>query len=141
MSYTLAQAIYLLSRSPDIHDEARASALQSEDAGRDPFVLNVLHETMRLFPAVPFSSKISETTSIEVEGIVIPARTNVMWMKTAVGLNESIFAEAPRFNPSRFAAGLNGERPAESIGSAMAFGAGARHCIGRHLAEYRAHTS
>jgi cytochrome P450 len=99
-------------------------------------VLNILHETMRLFPPVPFSSKISETGSIEVEGVHIPAKTNVMWMKTAVGLNEAFFADASRFNPCRFAAGPAGERPAESIASAMPFGAGARHCIGRHQAEY-----
>ena len=91
MSSTLAQALYLLSRNPDVQDEARARVLQAGDPGRssgDPFVLNVVHETMRLFPAVPFSSKISEARSIEVEGVTIPARTNVMWMKTAVGLNE-----------------------------------------------------
>jgi cytochrome P450 len=143
MSYTLAQALYLLSRNPDVQNEARARVLQAQvlqagDAGesQDPFVLNVIHETMRLFPAVPFSSKISETRSIEVEGVTIPARTNVMWMKTAVGVNEAVFADARRFNPNRFAIGPKGERPAASIASAMPFGAGARHCIGRHLAEY-----
>ena len=139
MSYTMAQALYLLSRNPDVQDEARARVLQAADAGKgpgDPFVLNVVHETMRLFPPVPFSSKISETGSIEVEGVNIPAKTNVMWMKTAVGLNEAFFADAPRFNPRRFAAGPEGERPAKSIVSAMPFGTGARHCIGRHQAEH-----
>ena len=139
MSYTMAQALYLLSRHPDVQDEARSRVLQAADAGKgtgDAFVLNILHETMRLFPPVPFSSKISETGSIEVEGVHIPAKTNVMWMKTAVGLNEAFFADAPRFNPCRFAAGPAGERPAESIVSAMPFGTGARHCIGRHQAEY-----
>jgi cytochrome P450 len=139
VSYTLAQALYLLSRNPDVQDEARARVLQAADADGgpgDPFVLHVIHETMRLFPAVPFSSKISGTRSIEVEGVTIPARTNVMWMKTAVGLNEAVFADARRFNPRRFAAGPGGERPAESIASAMPFGAGARHCIGRYQAEY-----
>lgn len=135
MSYTMAQALYLLSRNPDVQDEARARVLQGKDAG-DPFVLDILHETMRLFPPVPFSSKISETGSLEVEGVHIPAKTNMMWMKTAVGLNEAFFADAPRFNPCRFAAGPGGERPAESIVSGMPFGAGARHCIGRHQAEY-----
>ena len=77
MSYTLAQALYLLSRNPDVQDEARARVLQAGDAGKsagDPFVLNILHETMRLFPAVPFSSKVSESRSIEVEGVTIPAQ-------------------------------------------------------------------
>jgi hypothetical protein len=91
---------------------------------------------MRLFPAVPFSSKISESRALDVRGVTIPAKTNVMWMKTAVGLNEEIFANARRFDPSRFAAGPDGARPAASIASAMAFGAGARHCIGHHLAEH-----
>lgn len=138
MSYTLAQALYLLSRTPDVQDEARARVLQAADTDKgpgDPFMLSVIHETMRLFPAVPFSSKISQTRSIVVEGITIPARTNLMWMKTAVGRNSTVFAEAWRFDPSRFAAGP-GERRAESIASAMPFGAGARHCIGRHLAEH-----
>jgi cytochrome P450 len=140
MSYTLAQALYLLSRNPDVQDEARARIPRATDAGKCPadlFVLNVLHETMRLFPAVPFSSKISEARSIAADGITIPAGTNVMWMKTAVGLNEAVFADARRFNPGRFAAGPGGARPAESFASAMPFGAGARHCIGRHQAEYR----
>ena len=135
MSYTMAQALYLLSRNPDVQDEARTRVLQGKDAG-NPFVLDILHETMRLFPPVPFSSKISETRSLEVAGVHIPAKTNVMWMKTAVGQNEAYFADASRFNPRRFAAGPGGERPAESIVSAMPFGAGARHCIGRHQAEY-----
>jgi cytochrome P450 len=50
--------------------------------------------------------------------------------KTAIGLNEALFANAAQFNPSRFAAGPGGERPAESIATAMPFGAGVRHCIG-----------
>lgn len=141
MSYTMAQALYLLSRNPEVQNEARARALQAGDVGGDPFLLNVIHETMRLFPAVPFSSKRSETRPMQVEGIHIPARTNVMWMKTAVGLNEAIFADARLFDPCRFSAGAGDERPAETrpaevIASAMPFGAGARHCIGRHLAEH-----
>jgi cytochrome P450 len=139
MSYTLAQALYLLSRHPDVQDEARARVPRATDAEKCPadlFVLNVLHETMRLFPAVPFSSKISEAGSIAVGGVAIPAGTNVMWMKTAVGLNEGLFANARQFKPDRFDAGPRGARPAESIASAMPFGAGARHCIGRHHAEY-----
>jgi cytochrome P450 len=99
-------------------------------ANRNAFVLNVIHETMRMFPAVPFSSKISQTRSIEVEGVAIPAKTNLMWMKTAVCMMRRLFADAARFNPSRFAVGPAGERPTESIAAAMPFGTGVRHCIG-----------
>src|SRR5262245_15023766 len=139
MSYTLGQALHLLSLDPEIQEEARRRAVaptrQTKGAG-DPFLLDVLHENMRLFPAVPFSSKISQSRAIAVLGVTIPARTNVMWMKTAVGLNEQVFPDAGRFDPRRFSGGPGGGRPASSIASAMPFGAGLRHCVGRHLAEY-----
>ena len=154
MSYTLAQALLSAvpkprcagpgaSRNPQNRSPENGNLSNRYPAGqarrgvRDVFVLNVIHETMRLFPAVPFSSKISETQSIEVEGITIPPKTNVMWMKTAIGLNEALFANAAQFNPSRFAAGPGGERPRRvCIATAMPFGAGVRHCIGRHQAEH-----
>jgi cytochrome P450 len=139
MSYTLGQALYLLSRNPEVQTEAQRRLLADEPTTQragDRFVLHILHETMRLFPAVPFSSKISERRAIEVLGISIPARTNVMWMKTAVGQNEAVFADATRFDPSRFEVKSDGTRPVTTIASAMPFGAGLRHCVGRHLAEY-----
>ena len=139
MSYTLGQALHLLARNPEVQEQARryaASPASSAKGPADPFALHVLHETMRLFPAVPFSSKISQSRAVEVLGVTIPAGTNVMWMKTAVGLNEQLFTDARRFDPLRFAAGPAGGRPHASIASAMPFGAGLRHCIGRHLAEY-----
>jgi cytochrome P450 len=65
-------------------------------------MLNIVRETMRLFPAVPFSSKFSDDRAMDVAGMAVPARTNVMWMKTAVGQNGAIFQDAKRFAPDRF---------------------------------------
>jgi cytochrome P450 len=138
MSYTVAQALVLLSRNPEVQQaayEAAGLAKQEKQGGLNPFMLNIVRETMRLFPAVPFSSKFSDERELDVLGMTLPTRTNVMWMKTAVGQNSTIFNEAHRFAPGRFTSGNASGRAAESISGAMPFGAGMRHCIGHHLAE------
>jgi len=127
LSYTVAQAPVPLSRHPDVQQaayEAAVLAKQADQAGLDPFMLNIVRETMRLFPAVPFSSKFSDERELDVLGMALPSKTNVMWMKTAVGQNSTIFHDAHRFAPDRFSPGSPGSRPAESISSAMPFGAG-----------------
>jgi cytochrome P450 len=138
MSYTVAQALVLLSRNEQVQQAAYEAAMlaqQEKLTALNPFMLNVVRETMRLFPAVPFSSKFSDERELEVRGMALPTRTNVMWMKTAVGQNSTIFHDAQRFAPGRFSADNPGGRAAESISSAMPFGAGIRHCVGHHLAE------
>ena len=138
MSYTVAQALVLLSRNPAVQraaHEAAVLAKQENPEALDPFMLNIVRETMRLFPAVPFSSKFCDERELDVLGMAVPRKTNVMWMKTAVGQNSTIFHDAHRFAPNRFSPGGLSNRPAESISSAMPFGAGMRHCVGHHLAE------
>jgi len=138
MSYTVAQALVLLSLNPEVQQAAYDQLRPVDDgpeAALNPFILNVVRETMRLFPAVPFSSRFSNDRTMDAAGIAVPARTNVMWMKTAVGQNSAIFHDAQRFAPDRFAPNPIAGRPAESISSALPFGAGLRHCVGHHLAE------
>lgn len=135
MSYTAAQALVLLSRDPAIQAEARreieASPVPEDDPTfRSSLVMHVLRETLRLFPAVPFSSKVS-TGFVDAMGAEIPAGTNMMWMKTVVGRNPDLFSDPGRFDPRRY---LDG---GQSIARAMPFGAGARHCIGKVLAEHQ----
>jgi cytochrome P450 len=133
MSYTVAQALVLLSRHPDLQARARAHAVLAlaAPAGAPPpsYLVHVLEETLRLFPPVPFSSKVVPAGGVVELGHQIPAGTNLMWMKTAVGLNGDVFQEPERFDPDRFASRR------ESILQALPFGAGPRHCIGRGLAE------
>jgi cytochrome P450 len=141
MSYTMAQALYLLSRYPEIQARAYAEALNVDpfdESCLNPFddmeyTHNVIRETIRLYPAVPFSSKFFRDRSISIHGVSIPSRTNILWMKTAIGLNESFYKKATEFNPSRYddVEGLK----KESIESMMPFGGGIRHCVGSHLAE------
>jgi cytochrome P450 len=136
MSYTVAQALVLLSLNADVQQAAYEHVRLADDpAPLDPFILNIVRETMRLFPAVPFSSKFSKDRAMDVVGLAVPAGTNVMWMKTAVGRNSTLFRDPHRFAPDRFNADSITGRQAESISSALPFGAGLRHCVGQHLAE------
>lgn len=130
MSYTVAQALVLLSQHPTIQDEARAQvAALSAGAPPPPLLLHVIEETVRLYPPVPFSSKVSPGGGVVELGHHIPAGTNIMWMKTAVGRDAANFRDAERFDPGRFVC------PGQSMAQALPFGAGPRHCIGRGLAE------
>ena len=72
--------------------------------------------------------------SLDQFGVHIPKNTNLMWMKTAIGKNENLFQVPEQFYPERYETSLNPQK--QSIKSVLPFGAGIRHCIGSHLAEY-----
>jgi cytochrome P450 len=149
MSYTVSQALVLLSLNPQVQQKARESldseALECPAGGEDGRACNrsaaasvdrsplrhIVYETLRLFPAVPFSSKFSSDCALE-QGSGIPPGTNIMWMKTAVGKNDAVFDEPHLFDPDRFSTGGKG---AGSVSSFLPFGAGPRHCVGSRLGE------
>lgn len=102
MSYTVAQALVLLSRNPDAQQAAWEQARLVEPAqveqGRagtgkaaalNPFMLSMVRETMRLFPALPCSFNFPDAHALDLPGMAVPTRTNVMWMKTAAGQSSS----------------------------------------------------
>jgi cytochrome P450 len=97
-------------------------------------VHNIIRETIRLYPAVPFSSKFFKDRRINIHGVSIPEGTNILWMKTAIGLNKSIYENPTEFNPSRYEKDETKHKK-ESVESLMPFGGGIRHCVGSHLAE------
>ncbi|MFD4132740.1 cytochrome P450 [Streptomyces goshikiensis] len=144
MSYVLSQALVMLSLDPHVQEKARktietsSSSAQDGDAGPDPYVRNIVYETLRMFPPVPFSAKFSDERAVVEQGMSIPPGTVIMWMKNAVGKNPEIFREAERFNPDRFDPerfSADGDERNDTISSFLPFGAGPRHCVGNRLAE------
>lgn len=148
MAYVISQALVLLSLNPETQQKARERAeagsrthsdasrrgagAAREISGPDPFVKNIVYETLRLFPPVPFSAKFSKNHEVVEMGKRIPPGTVVMWMKNVVGKNAEVFRDPEAFNPERYSA-IDGER--DSTSSFLPFGAGPRHCVGNRLAE------
>lgn len=137
VSYTMSQALILLANNPDVQKKAFDYVKNISISQKDyihPYIKNIIYETMRLYPAVPFSSKRMKQASLDQFGVHIPKNTNLMWMKTAIGKNENLFQVPEQFYPERYETSLNPQK--QSIKSVLPFGAGIRHCIGSHLAEY-----
>jgi cytochrome P450 len=150
MAYVISQALVLLSLNPETQEKAReyaeagsrtrsdaprrgaGAAVTIENTGPDPFVKNIVYETLRLFPPVPFSAKFSKSHDVVEMGRRIPPGTVIMWMKNVVGKNTEIFRDPEAFNPDRYSA-IDGER--DTTSSFLPFGAGPRHCVGNRLAE------
>ena len=128
MSSVVAQALVFLSEHPGVQAEARIQ-LTTHAHGAPPLLLHVLGETLRLHPPVPFSSKVAPPGGVVEVGHALPAGTNILWMKTAIGRDAAVFNDPERFDPGRF------DRDGASMTPALPFGAGPRHCIGRGLAE------
>ncbi|MFF4369008.1 cytochrome P450 [Streptomyces sp. NPDC001594] len=148
MSYVVSQALVMLSLDQEVQERARKAAEETEETGGhgadtgiaqspDPYIRDIVHETLRLFPPVPFSAKLTEHQAVEEGGMAIPPRTVIMWMKNEVGRNPEIFREADRFNPDRFSA--HGKEN-ETVSNFLPFGAGPRHCVGNRLAEQQCAT-
>ncbi|MGW0394506.1 cytochrome P450 [Streptomyces sp. NPDC003042] len=134
MTYAITQSLVELSRNPQIQCKVQASWAQAGDGEpsknkeASEIVRAVFYETLRLHPPVPFSSKRSDRLDVEEGGILIPAGTNLLWAKPAIGVNPETFEEPLRFDPSRFEEGA-------SLADFLPFGAGPRHCIGSQAAE------
>lgn len=152
ITYVVSQALVLLSLNPQVQQKARdhvrrepadpereppsgSEAARRQEAGHgeaDRFVRDIVYETLRLYPPVPFSAKLPRDHAVTEMGATIPPGTAIMWAKSLVGRNQQTFSDADRFDPERFSAG-SGERV--SISSFLPFGAGPRHCVGSQLAE------
>jgi cytochrome P450 len=150
MAYVISQALVLLSLNRETQEKAReyaeagsraysdasrrgaGAAGEIENTGPDPFVKNIVYETLRLFPPVPFSAKFSKNHEVVEMEKRIPPGTVIMWMKNVVGKNAQIFRDPDAFNPDRYSA-RDGER--DTTSSFLPFGAGPRHCVGNRLAE------
>jgi cytochrome P450 len=101
MSSVLGQAMRLLADNPEVQEEVRDALDEGGVGDAHPILYAILHETMRMFPPVPFSSKFAREAVTE-QGHTIPAGTSLMWMKSVIGRNPDLFNEPERFLPERF---------------------------------------
>lgn len=128
-------ALHLVARNPDIEQRLRREAA---DVPRGPDVTldalsrltlarNVILETLRLFPPVPLLTRIT-TRDTHLGGQPIPAGTTLAYSPYIVHHQDKYFPNPETFIPDRWDTGKEPLRAPH--GALLAFGGGARRCVG-----------
>ena len=131
----LAWTLFLLAQHPkvaaDLHDEL-AGKLHGEAPTPDdlvglPHLENVVRESMRLLPPVPFGSR-TAISQVSVGTYDLPPFTEVLFSQYHTHHSPEIYAEPERFRPERW------EKFEPTPYEYLPFAAGPRMCIGASLA-------
>jgi cytochrome P450 len=136
-STALTYALWALGHRPDLQQRAAAEAgalgdrrLTHEDVPRLRYVVQVLHEALRLCPPAPAVGRMV-MADIEVNGYRLPAGTFAIVAIYAMHRDPALWEDPLCFDPDRFS-------PERSKGrdrwQYLPFGGGPRACIGDHFA-------
>ncbi|MEV7611526.1 cytochrome P450 [Streptomyces sp. NPDC089799] len=134
---SLAFALHLLARHPEVQDRAREEISkvlgdrtpEAADLDRLPYLTQVLKEAMRLYPAAPVVGRRSVAAS-EVDGFTVPAGADVIIAPWVTHRHPRYWPDPERFDPDRFAPEAEAGRPRYAW---LPFGGGPRACIGQHF--------
>jgi cytochrome P450 len=139
----LAWTFYLLARHPEprarVEREVDAALgdrrATVEDLPKMPFTLQVLKESMRLYPPAYVTGR-KATRDVTVGGV--PVREGQVVLVNIAGIHRRAesFADPDRFDPDRFLPELEKKLPPMGY---MPFGGGPRVCIGNHFALMEGH--
>lgn len=130
---TLAWALYLVAFDPAVQDRAAAEVagmdrITAADLPRLPYVQQIVQETLRLYPPAAFLSRTARRADTLGGREVRPGDT-VMLPIYALHRHRLLWDDPDRFDPDRFAAGVDRDRFAF-----LPFGGGPRICIGANFA-------
>lgn len=133
---TLAWAIFLLARDPDLQDRVRAEAGPVPD-GDDaklpddtPVLDAVLQETLRLYPAAPMLIR-EVAQDDQISGCPVKKGAFLFVPFYALHRNERLWEDPNSFKPERFLEGAEKQQPFQYL----PFSAGPRSCIGASFAQ------
>lgn len=137
----LSWAFYLLARHADVraHVEDEVDGVLAgrpprlDDLRRLPYTLQVITETMRLYPPAPVIGRMAQC-DVELADYTIPAGTLVACSIYGIHHRADLWPDPEAFRPERFA-------PDRDVpqGAYIPFAAGPRVCIGNHFAMMEAH--
>jgi cytochrome P450 len=135
---SLAFALHLLARHPQIQAEARAEVDRvlgrrrpsAADLAAMPYLTMVLKEAMRLYPAGPVTTRRS-VADISIDGHLVPAGSDVLVSAWVTHRHAAYWDDPERFDPLRFTPENEASRPRYAW---FPFGGGPRACIGQHFA-------
>lgn len=137
-AFLIAMAIFLLSGDPEARERVAAEAgvarrvgvPASEFALALPYVKQVVSETLRLYPPLPFYSRTADE-DVVVDGYTITAGTPVAIAPWVTHRDARYFPDPLRFDPDRFSPERKGDIPRNAY---LPFGLGQRVCAGSHFA-------
>ncbi|XP_012721270.2 cytochrome P450 11B, mitochondrial [Fundulus heteroclitus] len=135
-------ALFELGRNPDVQEKVRQQVRTScSQAGGDPqkalqgapLLKATIKEVLRLYP-VGITVQRYPVRDIVLQNYHIPAGTMVQACLYPMGRSSQVFEDPLRFDPGRWA--KEDGRKGEGQGfRSLAFGFGARQCVGRRIAE------
>jgi cytochrome P450 len=143
MANALTWCWYLLSQHPEIYARMRAEG-DHVLAGRTPtiadlpnlpYTLQVLRETLRLYPPVYAFTRRAMST-VQLGTYRIPKGTSVVISPYTLHRRTSFFSNPERFDPERFAPQREQNLPRYAY---IPFGAGPHICLGMHFALLEGH--
>ncbi|MBT2367399.1 cytochrome P450 [Streptomyces sp. ISL-10] len=134
---SLGFALHLLARHPEHQARAREEAAgvlagrvpQAADLDSLPYLIKVLKETMRLYPAGPVIGRRAVEAAV-IGGHTVPAGADVIVAPWVTHRHPRYWEEPERFDPERFTPEREKERPRYAW---FPFGGGPRACIGQHF--------
>lgn len=129
---------YLLSQHPDVEEQLRAE-IKSVLNGRAPtfaelprltYMQQVIHETLRLYPAAYLFAR-EAVTEDTIDGYPIPAKTLIFITPYITHRDPNYWPDPERFDPQRFMPENLASRPGHVY---YPFGEGPHLCIGKNFA-------
>ncbi len=144
-AHSVGWLVHELCERPDIQARLReeldrslgreATPLDVETANHLPYLDAVNQEVMRLRPVAPLQG-FETNEEVVLDGLVLPANTQLMVLSRLPCLQEANFAQPETFQPERWLRDASA-RPAQGAhvaSVAVPFGSGPRLCPGRSLA-------
>jgi cytochrome P450 len=140
----LAWTLYLLARFPEcaaaLRDEVervtRGAVIDASHLEGLALTLQVVKESMRLYPPVPIMSRQAVADAV-IEGRDIPTGTSILMPIYAIHRHARRWTRPDEFDPARFSSANESSIPRYQY---MPFGAGPRVCIGMSFAMVEATT-
>uniref|UniRef100_A0A1L8E4B9 Putative cytochrome n=1 Tax=Nyssomyia neivai TaxID=330878 RepID=A0A1L8E4B9_9DIPT len=129
-SSALAFAIYLLSHHPKEQELAYQEVVEYEGREQETmkYLEAVIKETLRIFPSVPFYSRMLEKDAM-LGDLTVPAGVTLSIQSFILHRDPEIFPKPDVFNPERF---INNDSMHPY--AYVPFSAGPRNCIGQKFA-------
>ncbi|XP_041650178.1 cytochrome P450 11B, mitochondrial [Cheilinus undulatus] len=137
-------ALFELGRNPEVQErvrqQVRASWAQAEGDPQKalqgaPLLKGTIKETLRLYP-VGTTVQRYPVKDIILQNYHIPAGTMVQACLYPMGRSAEVFEDPQRFYPGRWGSSKEEGMSVEGAGfRSLAFGFGARQCVGRRIAE------